>query len=181
MKGRTGECSTVLCRLHETGGANRRTGIGEFDAEICVFKLFRKRLATTPRHFRRFAQRLQTARSCMGHRRDAGESRTHKTSSGKDSMTPLPRPSSPYMGVGDAFIPLPPRLLSLLLSLAARRGTPLLCFMTPRSHKLTHTHRRQHVVRIVYKIKACFVHKIKPLLLRVYVPICTSSFLPVFQ
>lgn len=139
MKGRTGECSTVLCRLHETGGANRRTAIGEFEAEICVFKMFRKRLATPPRLFRQFAQRLQTAGELdgaqTGRRR---ESRTHKTSSGKDLMTPLPRPSSPYMGVGDAFIPLPPPLLSLLLSLAARRGTPLLCFMTPRSHKLTH-------------------------------------------
>lgn len=38
-----GECSTALFSLYETGGANRRTAIGEFDAEIWVFKLFLKR------------------------------------------------------------------------------------------------------------------------------------------
>lgn len=92
---------------------------------------------------------------------------THAKTSGKD-WTPLPRPSSPYKGVGDTFIPLPSTssFPSPFFGRGERRT--IVAFYDP---SVTQPHAyRQRVVRIVCKIKACFVHK--TLLPCIYLPIC---------
>lgn len=94
---------------------------------------------------------------------------------GKIKWHPSPRRSSQYWGGLERFSS-PSLHLFFPFSFLWTRQT-IVVFYDPLVTQ-PHTYP-QHVVRIVYKIKASFVCKVKPLLLSIYWLICMSSFWPV--
>lgn len=185
MDGRTAVCCTaLLCCMRQVVQTEGPRSITACWNLYCT--LFCKRLVTA--HFlfscwqfllRLFTQMLKTHREAA---RSSGRSRATAKLLRKIRWhpSPVPRPPSlfPLHGSGRYFHP-PPSTSSLPSPFfgCGERQT-IVVFYDP-SVTQPHTYR-QHVVRIVYKIKASFVHKIKPPLLNIYLPIRTSKFLSYF-